>query len=100
MSNFIKNNKGELNELPPYKCKVCGIGNIDDEYDICDCCGWEADTLQTNQPDFMGGANQMSLNQYKKFWGENKETILTNLKTNSFFGKELSKEYYKKHFEK
>ncbi|MDD3323390.1 MAG: CPCC family cysteine-rich protein [Paludibacter sp.] len=72
----MKTNKGELWELPPYTCKVCGMGKIEDEYDICHVCGWEADTLQTNEPDCEGGANDMSLNQYRKFWETYKEKIL------------------------
>lgn len=47
----------------------------------------------------MGGANEMSLNQYKKFWEENKNEILANLKNNRFYAIEKSQEYYKKHFQ-
>ena len=28
------------------KCKVCGMGNIEQSYDICQFCGWEDDGLQ------------------------------------------------------
>jgi len=100
MSEFIKNKKGELIEIPPYKCKICGLGNIESEYDICEYCGWEADTLQNNQPDYMGGANHMSLNQYKKFWEENKEKILKQEKPTYTTAIELSKKYYKDNFNK
>lgn len=41
----------------------------------------------------------MSLNQYKKFWEENKSEILANLKNNRFYAIEKSQEYYKKHFQ-
>ena len=44
MSNVIKN-KNEIN-CPPYKCKVCGMGDIKNSYDICPYCGWENDGLQ------------------------------------------------------
>jgi hypothetical protein len=74
------------------------LGNIENEYDICDYCGWEADTLQNNQPDYMGGANHMSLNQYKKFWEDNKDNILKNIKTNAFYAIDLSKKYYEQNF--
>lgn len=52
------------------KCPVCGqyeFGERDD-FDICDVCGWENDGLQYDQPDYWGGANDMSLNQYKAAW--------------------------------
>lgn len=80
------------------KCKVCGIGNVDFIHDICMFCGWEDDGLQNEQPDYMGGANHMSLNQYKKFWEENKEDILENLNNNRFYAIEKSQEYNRKHF--
>ena len=50
------------------KCKICGLGNIESEYSICMFCGWENDGLQNEKPDYMGGANHLSFNQYKKFW--------------------------------
>lgn len=73
MDKVINNNFEKLNT---HKCPVCGLGDIESEYDICEYCGWEADNLQVNQPDLMGGANEMSLNQYKQFWEENKKEIL------------------------
>ena len=57
------------------KCPVCGQYEFEekDDFDICDVCGWENDGLQYDNPDYWGGANDMSLNQYKKAWknGEN-----------------------------
>ncbi len=97
MSKLIKNERtGRFNEYPPYKCKVCGIGNIESTHDICPYCGWEDDDIQNEKPDYMGGANEMSLNQYKKFWEENKEEILANLKNNRFYAIEKSQEYFDK----
>lgn len=99
MSKLIKNEiTGELIKFPPYKCKVCGMGDIKQSYDICQFCGWEDDGLQNGQPDYMGGANHMSLNQYKKFWQENKEDVLANLRNNRFYAIEKSQEYYETHF--
>ena len=96
---YIKNKRtGKIIECPPYKCKLCGLGDIENIFDICDYCGWEDDGLQNDEPDYMGGANQMSLNQYKKFWEENKEDILKNLKTNRFYAIEKSQEYFEKNF--
>lgn len=96
MEEKIKNN--EENIIPPYKCKVCGMGDIDLIHDICKFCGWEDDELQNEQPDYMGGANKMSLNQYKKFWQENKGEILKANNT-CFKAIDLARKYYKNSFE-
>ncbi len=99
MSTFYINKRtNKLIECPPYKCKLCGMGDIEIEHDICPFCGWEDDVVQNNDKDFDGGANYMSLNQYNKFWEENKEEILANLKNNRFYAIQKSQEYYKKHF--
>lgn len=78
------------------KCKICGMGNVEGDYYICSYCGWESDPLQEENEDYMGGANEMSLNQYKKFWEENKNEILLNLKSNRFYAIEKSQEYFDK----
>ena len=80
------------------KCKVCGLGNIEHDFDICEFCGWEADDLQNDRPDYFGGANHMSLNEYKKFWKENKEDILKNLSKNRFYAIDKAREYFKNNF--
>ena len=72
------------------------MGDIKNSYDICPYCGWEDDDIQNEKPDYMGGANEMSLNQYKKFWEENKNEILLNLKSNRFYAIEKSQEYFAK----
>ncbi|MBQ7798347.1 MAG: hypothetical protein IJ371_04420 [Clostridia bacterium] len=84
-------------KYPPYKCKLCGMGNIPDIHSICTYCGWEDDGLQNDKHDYFGGANQMSLNQYRQFWKENKDKILKS--DNTFLtAVNLSKKYYKTHF--
>lgn len=101
MRKYIKNEKIDKTiEYPPYKCKCCGIGDIVEEYDICHYCGWEDDGIQNYNPDYMGGANHMSLNQYKKFWQENKNEILKNLEIKPLYAIEKSKEYYKNYSKK
>jgi uncharacterized Zn finger protein (UPF0148 family) len=56
------------------KCPVCGQYEFadEDDNDICPVCHWENDSLQTEDPDFEGGANDMSLNQAKKAYSEGK----------------------------
>ena len=52
------------------KCACCGNFTLEKDslFDICDICGWENDEVQEEKPDFAGGANNMSLNQYKEFY--------------------------------
>lgn len=56
----------------PHKCPICGKYEFEDEssFDICPYCGWEDDGLQNDEPDYSGGANELSLNQYKKKYEE------------------------------
>ena len=53
------------------KCPVCGNNTFND-YDyagsICKECFWEYDTVQVEDPDYPGGANCHSLNEYKKIY--------------------------------
>lgn len=54
------------------KCRCCGDSTIDeyDSYDICSTCGWEDDDLQFDDPDYAGGANDLSLNDHRRKWLE------------------------------
>lgn len=49
-------------------CPVCGEYRFEHEYDICHVCFWENDGTQYNEPDYWGGANNLSLNDYRKWW--------------------------------
>ena len=40
--------------IPPYKCKMCGMGDINFIHSICPYCGWKDDGLQNDKPDYMG----------------------------------------------
>ena len=58
------------------KCKICGLGNIEYDNDTCKICGWEADTIQEENTNYVGGANNMTYNQHVMFWEENKNDII------------------------
>ncbi|CAF2067587.1 unnamed protein product [Rotaria magnacalcarata] len=55
------------------KCPVCdnysfNSGDFPGSYLICEICGWEDDSVQYNNPDYKGGANELSLNEAKENW--------------------------------
>ena len=35
-------------------------------HEICEVCGWEDDEIQNEDPDYRGGANDVSLNEARK----------------------------------
>ena len=53
--------------LIPHKCPVCGKSEFPyrGSFDICEECGWEDDPIQSDEPDFWGGANELCLNDYR-----------------------------------
>ncbi len=53
-------------------CPCCGSLVITTlgEYELCDVCDWEDDPIQSAEPDYAGGANQISLNQARKEWND------------------------------
>lgn len=59
------------------KCSVCGKYEFHekDDYDVCPVCGWENDGFQNENPDYAGGANQMSLNEARKAYKEGREVL-------------------------
>lgn len=65
---------------------------------ICDYCGWEADDLQNDEPDYIGGANVMSLNQYKQFWKDNKDDLLKHKSDLPFYAIKKAEQYFEKNF--
>lgn len=56
------------------KCPVCGEYEFeeDDDFDVCEICGWENDGIQNDDPDYDGGANSMSLNEFRAAWERRK----------------------------
>lgn len=47
-------------------CPCCGNRSLDGDiyghYEICSICNWEDDPIQHDDPNFSGGANELSLN--------------------------------------
>ena len=58
------------NKYDKYQCPCCGYYTLDERPDntfqICPVCFWEDDGVQLNDPDYEGGANEMSLNQARR----------------------------------
>lgn len=56
-------------------CKCCGKYELDKDslYQVCPICGWESDPVQEDNPDLEGGANELSLNQYKEKYNQDAE---------------------------
>jgi len=46
---------------------------IYDNNEICPICQWEDDSLQRKRPNYRGGANDLSLNEYRQRWLNRKE---------------------------
>jgi len=55
---------------PLLPCPCCGLPVFPepDSYEICSACGWQDDPVQAADPDFAGGANDLSLVQYRERW--------------------------------
>lgn len=53
-----------------FPCPVCGYLTFDEEppgtYDVCAVCFWEDDEIQFRDPDYAGGANEVSLSDARK----------------------------------
>ncbi|KEQ12214.1 CPCC family cysteine-rich protein [Endozoicomonas numazuensis] len=66
-----------------YQCSCCNYltlsSNSDSSFDICPVCYWENDCIQNENPDYEGGANDISLNQakenYKKYGASDKRFL-------------------------
>ncbi len=53
-----------------FPCPCCGskVLTIEGDYELCDVCGWEDDPVQSADPNYAGGANTLSLKQFRKKW--------------------------------
>jgi hypothetical protein len=52
-----------------YTCPCCGYMTLSDppgHFDICPICYWEDDNIQRDDPDYWGGANDLSLRDAQK----------------------------------
>jgi hypothetical protein len=52
-----------------YKCPCCEFKTLDSPqgfFDICPVCYWEDDNIQRNDPNYKGGANDISLNDARQ----------------------------------
>ncbi len=60
-----------------FNCPVCGQPTLTEErmFEICPVCGWEDDNVQFHDPDYCGGANFFSLNQYRALWKQGKDVL-------------------------
>ncbi len=58
-------NNHRMTEIPKSICACCGMVEVG-FYAFCDVCGWQDDSVQNKNPDYRGGANQMSLNEAKE----------------------------------
>lgn len=84
LNEYKKWYKEKIKENPNYKftlenytktshlCPVCGKYEFADKnsFDICPFCGWEDDEVQEDDPDYWGGANDLSLNDCRKIYKE------------------------------
>ena len=60
------------------KCCACCGNPLRFPYDcdeICKICGWQDDDIQNDDPDFEGGANDMSLNQAKMAYAQGRKVL-------------------------
>ena len=53
-----------------FTCPCCGYKTLDEKppgtFYICEICDWEDDNIQFDDPDYSGGANEVSLRQAQK----------------------------------
>ena len=63
-----------LSNVFAFKCPVCRkytFKNGPGSYEICPICGWEDDKAQYKDPTLKGGANKLSLKEYKEQYEKN-----------------------------
>ena len=65
----------EVDIMYDWICPVCGSKSKGEfpDYNSCDICYWQDDPIQRKDPDYWGGANDLSLNDYKAKWEKEKQ---------------------------
>lgn len=56
-------------------CPCCKKHKFEEpgKYEICPVCNWEDDPKQRKDPDYAGGANELSLREYRRNYLERNE---------------------------
>jgi hypothetical protein len=61
--------RSEGEPLGQYPCPACRYVTLSEPppgtYEICAICGWEDDLVQFEDPDYRGGANRPSLDEWR-----------------------------------
>ncbi|MBP7319161.1 MAG: hypothetical protein BGO40_03540 [Chryseobacterium sp. 39-10] len=76
-----------------FQCKCCGNYSLGEfpngTFEICEICFWEDDNVQSDNPNFIVGANKISLNKakenYSKFGISNPNLIENKIENNDFY---------------
>lgn len=57
-----------MTKTQKYHCPACKSLSLESlrNYEICDNCGWEDDPLQYDDPSLEGGANDLSITEFRK----------------------------------
>ncbi|MEY9974740.1 hypothetical protein ABH966_005157 [Lysinibacillus sp. RC46] len=83
-----------------YTCPCCGYKTLAegtlDSYEICKVCYWEDDFVQNEDPDFEGGANEVSLKQAQrnfKIYGASEERFKDSVVEPSLGGYEKDENF-------
>lgn len=70
-----------------FACPCCGYLTLNERppgtFDICKVCFWEDDNVQYEDPDFRGGANDVSLNEARAAFiriGASEERFLSQVR--------------------
>lgn len=62
--------KSVSEKVNSFACPCCGFLTLSEKppgtFEICPVCFWEDDKVQFNEPEYIGGANKVSLNQARK----------------------------------
>ena len=57
-------------------CPICGEHDFTEEFELCPVCEWQYDKLQYKDHQYWGGANDLSVDDYKAEWLAKKQTAI------------------------